>query len=263
MKRSTPDFPGAESMVYELEQGVSLLSKMLREARHTVFFGGAGVSTDSGLADFRSRERGVYNQPNPYGCSTDRILSPEFYNQHPAEFFDFYRTRLLDLSARPNKVHYILADMERRGALAAIITQNADNLHQRAGSKNVIDIHGNVYDNTCPDCGRKFPPEAVAECESIPRCPCGGIIRPGIILFGEVPDMGLVMKAVRQLRLADLLLIGGTSLKVSSASRLLAGFKGNMVIINDESTPFDGRAELVLREKISEVFERLWPIDRA
>ena len=232
------------------------VSRMLLSAEHGVFFGGAGVSTDSGLADFRSAKGGLYNQPSGYGVSPEEILTPAFYEAHPAEFFDYYRTKLLNLAAPPNSVHRILAELEARGLIKCVITQNADNLHQRAGSRNVIDIHGNVYINTCPGCGKRFPPEAVADCEGVPRCDvCGGVIRPGILLFGEIPDMHLIMDAIRELKSADLLIIGGTSLKVSSAPRLLDRFRGRMVIINDEPTPFDGRADVVIRWRIAEAFE--------
>ena len=236
------------------------LRKMLAEARYAVFFGGAGVSTDSGLVDFRSQARGLYNRPSEYSASPEEMLTPKFYEEHPEEFFDFYRTKLLNLAAPPNSVHYALAEMESAGLIKCIITQNADNLHQRAGSKNVIDIHGNVYINTCPGCGKRFPPEVVADCAGVPRCDvCGGIIRPGILLFGEVPDMKLAMAAIREINRSDLLIAGGTSLKVSSAPRLLDRYRGKLVIVNDEPTPYDARAALVINAPIAEVFSRIWP----
>ena len=233
---------------------------MLAEARYAVFFGGAGVSTDSGLVDFRSQARGLYNRPSEYSASPEEMLTPGFYEEHPEEFFDFYRTKLLNLAAPPNSVHYALAEMESAGLIKCIITQNADNLHQHAGSKNVIDIHGNVYINTCPGCGKRFPPEVVADCAGVPRCDvCGGIIRPGILLFGEVPDMKLAMAAIREINRSDLLIAGGTSLKVSSAPRLLDRYKGKLVIVNDEPTPYDARAALLINAPIAEVFSRIWP----
>ena len=236
------------------------LRKMLAEARYAVFFGGAGVSTDSGLVDFRSQARGLYNRPSEYSASPEEMLTPKFYEEHPEEFFDFYRTKLLNLAAPPNSVHYALAEMEAAGVIKCVITQNADDLHQRAGSKNVIDIHGNVYINTCPGCGKRFPPEVVADCAGVPRCDvCGGIIRPGILLFGEVPDMKLAMAAIREINRSDLLIAGGTSLKVSSAPRLLDRYKGKLVIVNDEPTPYDARAALVINAPIAEAFSRIWP----
>ena len=236
------------------------LRKMLAEARYAVFFGGAGVSTDSGLVDFRSQARGLYNRPSEYSASPEEMLTPGFYEEHPEEFFDFYRTKLLNLAAPPNSVHYALAEMEAAGVIKCVITQNADDLHQRAGSKNVIDIHGNVYINTCPCCGKRFPPEVVADCAGVPRCDvCGGIIRPGILLFGEVPDMKLAMAAIREINRSDLLIAGGTSLKVSSAPRLLDRYRGKLVIVNDEPTPYDARAALVINAPIAEAFSRIWP----
>ena len=233
---------------------------MLAEARYAVFFGGAGVSTDSGLVDFRSQARGLYNRPSEYSASPEEMLTPGFYEEHPEEFFDFYRTKLLNLAAPPNSVHYALAEMEAAGVIKCVVTQNADDLHQRAGSKNVIDIHGNVYINTCPGCGKRFPPEVVADCAGVPRCDvCGGIIRPGILLFGEVPDMKLAMAAIREINRSDLLIAGGTSLKVSSAPRLLDRYRGKLVIVNDEPTPYDARAALVINAPIAEVFSRIWP----
>lgn len=239
-----------------------LLRKWIQTAEHTVFFGGAGVSTDSGLADFRSKNQGLYHQGNPYGIPTERILSRSFYREHPAEFFHFYRTRLLKLEAPPNPVHFALADMERKGKLAAIVTQNADGLHQRAGSRAVIDLHGNVYQNACEICGKKYPAERVANDAGIPRCGCGGIIRPGIVLFDEVPPPGAVWEAVRQIRKSDLLLIGGTSLKVSSASRLLRAFRGErLVILNQEETVMDHQADLMIQGSLTEIFRQIWPME--
>lgn len=238
------------------------LRQWLRESSYAVAFTGAGVSTDSGLNDFRSKDKGVYNHPNPYGVPTDRILSPEFYNSRPAEFFDFYRTELLDLSVKPNYIHYAMADMEKQGVLKSVITQNGDNLHQFAGSRNVIDFHGNVYDNECPNCKKRFHPTVISECSGIPYCECGGIIRPGIVLFDEIPDMRKVMAAAKEIRRADLLIVAGSSLRVSSAGRMLNNYKGRLVILNLEPTPFDDRADLVINDRLRPVFERLWPMEQ-
>ena len=243
-----------------MREKVRLLKALLDDAEYPVAFTGAGVSTDSGLNDFRSADKGVYNQENPYGVPADRILTPEFYHSCPKDFFEFYRTKLLDLSADPNYIHYAFADMEKKGKLKAVITQNGDNLHQRAGSKNVIDFHGNVYENTCLDCGRTFSPTVVADCDGIPYCECGGIIRPGILLFGEVPDMRKVMALVRELKHSDLLIVVGSSLRVSSAHRLLSGYKGRMVILNRDPTPYDCQADLVIHGELKPIFEELWPM---
>jgi NAD-dependent deacetylase len=242
----------------ELEDKIGTLRGWILESKYTVFFGGAGVSTDSGLADFRSRKSGLYHQENAFGYAPERILSHIFFEEYPAEFFDFYRTKLLKLEAKPNITHMALAELERKGLLSAVITQNADGLHQRAGSKRVLDLHGNVYNNTCLECGKHHDVTKVANCSCVPYCECGGIIRPGIVLFDEVPDMKTVMDSIRELNKCELLIIGGTSLKVSSAWKLLSSFRGRrMVIINDEPTAFDDSADLLLRCRIGNVFHRL------
>lgn len=244
-----------------MREDIQRLRQWLEEAAYPVAFTGAGISTDSGLNDFRSANKGVYDQESTYGVAADRILTPEFYASRPRDFFEFYRTKLLDLSADPNYIHYAMADMERKGRLKAVITQNADNLHQRAGSKHVIDFHGNVYENTCPECGKTFPPTVVADCDGVPYCDCGGIIRPGILLFGEVPDMTKVMALTRELRRADLLLVAGSSLKVSSAHRLLDHYNGRLVILNGDPTPYDDRAALVIRGRLGPLFRELWTVE--
>lgn len=243
-----------------MNEKIKLLRQWLDNAEYAVAFTGAGVSTDSGLNDFRSADRGVYNQESNYGVPADRILTPEFYHTRTADFFEFYRTKLLDLSARPNYIHFAMADMEKHGKLKCIITQNGDNLHQEAGSEFVIDFHGNVHINTCPDCGKHFPASAVADCDGIPYCDCGGVIRPGILLFGEIPDMHKVMALVKELKRSDLLLVAGSSLQVSSAHRLLKNYKGKLVILNLDPTPYDNRADLVIHDRLNPIFRELWPM---
>jgi uncharacterized radical SAM superfamily Fe-S cluster-containing enzyme/NAD-dependent SIR2 family protein deacetylase len=238
----------------ELPKKLDTLWDWIGAAEHTVFFGGAGVSTSSGLADFRSAKSGLYNQQNVFGYTPEQILSRSFYDEHPREFFDFYRTKLLNLEARPNIVHLVLAELEAQGLLKAIITQNADNLHQRAGSKNVLDLHGNVYDNICMRCGKKHGADEIAGCTGIPYCDCGGIIRPGIVLFGEIPDVKTVFRCTSELHACDLLIVGGTSLRVSSAGRLLEHFNGKMAILNDEETAMDAQADLLVRCQITDAF---------
>ena len=237
---------------------LDLFWSWLKEAKHAVFFGGAGVSTDSGLTDFRSAKTGLYHQKLAFGYPPEKLLSHAFFETHPEIFFDFYRTKLLNLAAPPNITHYVLAELEQAGMLAAIITQNGDCLHQMAGHKRVLDIHGNVYDNTCLACGKKHPAETIADSTGIPRCECGGIIRPGILLFDEVPDMRIVMESVRELNACDLLVIGGTSLRVSSAVRLLRNLNNKrIVIINNEPTALDDKADLILRRQIGDVFREI------
>lgn len=241
----------------ELQKKLDVLWNWIGAAEHTVFFGGAGVSTASGLADFRSAKSGLYHQQNGFGYSPEQILSGRFFDEHPLEFFNFYRTKLLNLEARPNLVHRVLFELESLGLLKAIITQNADNLHQRAGSKNVLDLHGNVYDNTCLRCGEKHDAAEIAYCPGIPYCDCGGIIRPGIVLFGEVPNAATVFRCARELHACDLLIVGGTSLRVSSAGRLLDRFRGRMAILNNEETAMDDRADLLVRCQITDAFTDL------
>lgn len=241
---------------------IAELRQWIEESRSTVFFGGAGVSTDSGLADFRSRKSGLYHQKSPYSLPPDRILSHEFYSTQPEAFFEYYRKKLLNLKARPNYVHYALADMERQGKLSAIVTQNADGLHRQAGSRNVIDIHGSVYVNTCERCGKRHSVKEVAYCEGVPHCECGGIIRPGIVLFDEIPDMGNVMRAVSAFHSAELLIIAGTSLRISSTTKLIKSFRGkHLAIINDEETACDDEADLVIHDRLTPAFQSLWPME--
>lgn len=243
-----------------MNEKIARLRQMIDEAEYAVAFTGAGVSTDSGLTDFRGAS-GVYTKGTGYGVPAEEILSPGFYKSRTKDFFEFYRTRLLDLSARSNYIHFAMADMEKKGRLRCVITQNADNLHQEAGSKNVIDFHGNVHVNHCESCGKSFPATAVADCEGIPYCDCGGIIRPGILLFEEIPDMKKVMALTKELSRADLLIVAGSSLKVSSAHRLIKNYKGRLVILNLDPTPYDYKAELVINAPLGDIFRKLWPME--
>lgn len=247
----------------ETEEKIALLRQWLMESEHAVFFGGAGVSTESGLADFRSAATGLYNNRNlPYSAPAEQILTEDFMLNNTEEFFEFYKKELLNPAAPPNYTHYALADMEKKGIIKAVITQNADNLHQRAGSKHVIDLHGNVYNNTCLRCGKKHTVDTVLEQEGIPYCECGGVIRPGIVLFGEVPDMSYVMQTVRELNKCDLVLICGTSMRVSSAIRLFNNFKdARIVVLNAEDTAIDDRADLIIRGGLGDIFRMLWPME--
>lgn len=240
-----------------MDNNIALLRQWLEESVRTVVFSGAGVSTASGLSDFRGSS-GLYNQTSPYGCPPDRILSHEFYTNRTRDFFDYYRTKLLDLTALPNFVHYALAEMEHQGHLNCIITQNADGLHQRAGSKNVIDLHGNVYRNTCDRCGKTFGPARTAQTPGIPYCECGGIIRPGIVLFDEVPDMANVFAAVKELNQAELILIAGSSMRLASTTKLFnSAKKARIAVLNDGPTAFDERADLIVRGDLSNIFRQL------
>ena len=238
----------------QFENACRKAARMLAAADYAVFFGGAGISTDSGLADFRSRKGGLYNEPSGYGVPAEEILTPAFYEARTAEFFDYYRTKLLNLAAPPNSVHYALAELERAGLIKCVVTQNADDLHRRAGSRRVIDIHGNVYINTCPGCGKRFPPEVVADCEGVPRCECGGLIKPDVVLYEEGLDQNVIRGAVEAIASADTLIIGGTSLVVYPAAGFIDYFRGkHLVVINKSATGRAVRAELSISAPIGEI----------
>lgn len=226
------------------------LQQIIDRAGGIVFFGGAGVSTESGIPDFRSAD-GLYNQK--YDYPPEEILSRAFFNARRAEFFRFYRDRVLALDARPNAAHFKLAELERAGKLKAVITQNIDGLHQAAGSKNVIELHGSVHRNRCMKCGGQFSAEAVKSAPGVPACPCGGAVKPDVVLYGESLDEEVIQRAVGALRSADVLIIGGTSLAVYPAAGLVDYFSaGQLVVIN--RTPLGSqRADLFIQGSIGEV----------
>ena len=222
---------------------------MVDGARRIVFFGGAGVSTESGIPDFRSTD-GLYSQS--YDYPPEVILSRTFFDNNPAVFYRFYREKMLFLSAQPNDAHRKLAQLEEAGRLTAVITQNIDNLHQKAGSKNVLELHGSVWRNYCMRCKKPYPVEAVLQAEGVPRCECGGIIRPDVVLYEEALDTGVMEAAVRAVSQADLLIVGGTSLVVWPAAGLIRYFSGDsLVLINKGETPYDDRADLLIRAPIA------------
>lgn len=224
------------------------LKEIIDSAENTVFFGGAGVSTESGIPDFRS-EDGLYSLKYDYPPET--MLSHSFYRAHPREFFAFYRDKLLALWAKPNAAHLALAELERQGKVKAVITQNIDGLHQAAGSRNVLELHGSVLRNHCERCGRFYGVEAVAESEGIPLCECGGIIKPDVVLYEEGLDDLTVRRSVAAIRAADVLIVGGTSLSVYPAAGLIDYFRGSeLVLINKTPTSADSRATLIIREPI-------------
>lgn len=230
------------------------LSRLVGEAGSVTFFGGAGVSTASGIPDFRSPD-GLYHQRFAYPPET--MLSHDFYETHPEEFFDFYREKMIALWARPNRAHEKLAELEGEGKLRAVVTQNIDGLHQLAGSRNVLELHGSVHRNICRDCGHVFSAEWVMETTGVPRCPlCGGRVKPDVVLYGESLDEGVMMASVEAISNCDLLVIGGTSLVVWPAAGLVRYFQGNhLVICNLEPTPQDSLADLVLACDIAKAFD--------
>ena len=228
------------------------LKKAIEESRNAVFFGGAGVSTESGIPDFRSVD-GLYNQKFKYPPET--MLSHSFFMTHPDEFFDFYREKMICTWAKPNRAHIALAELEEQGKLKAVITQNIDGLHQAAGSKKVYELHGSVLRNYCMKCHKFYDITAITGSKGIPRCSCGGIIKPDVVLYEEGLDDKTVERSVKAIAKADLLIIGGTSLNVYPAAGFLAYFNGSkIVLINKSPTSFDSRADIVIRDPIGEVF---------
>ena len=231
------------------------LRKIVDESDNIVFFGGAGVSTESGIPDFRSTD-GLYNQQYDYPPET--ILSHTFFMKKPEEFFRFYRDKMLALDAKPNPAHYKLAEWERQGKLKAVITQNIDGLHQAAGSTKVLELHGSVLRNYCMKCGRFYEARFVQEQEGIPRCSCGGMIKPDVVLYEESLNMQIMQEAVDYIRQADVLIVGGTSLVVYPAAGLIDYYRGNkLVLINRTPTGRDGVADLVVSGSIGEIFSAL------
>ena len=231
------------------------LKQWIEESGNIVFFGGAGVSTESGIPDFRSVD-GLYNQSYKYPPET--IISHSFYQRNPEEFYRFYRDRMLFPDAKPNLAHRALAKLEQEGKLKAVITQNIDGLHQLAGSKEVLELHGSVHRNYCTRCGEFYDLAAILKMEGVPKCSCGGTIKPDVVLYEEGLDDEVVTGAINAISTADMLIIGGTSLVVYPAAGLVRYFRGNrLVLINKSSTGMDGAADLVIREKIGEVFSQL------
>lgn len=232
------------------------LQAMVSESSRIVFFGGAGVSTESGIPDFRSVD-GLYNQKYDYPPET--ILSHTFFMRKPEEFFRFYRDKMLPLDARPNKAHLKLAEWEKEGKLLAVVTQNIDGLHQAAGSKKVYELHGSIHRNYCMKCGKFFPPEYIRDSkDAVPVCPCGGRIKPDVVLYEEGLDNDVVSGAVHAITQADMLIVAGTSLTVYPAAGLIRYFRGkHMVLINRDATPMDSECDLVIHDKVGEVLSSL------
>ena len=228
---------------------------MIDSSNHIVFFGGAGVSTESGIPDFRSQD-GLYNQK--YAYPPEVILSHEFFVEETEEFYRFYRDKMLYLDAKPNAAHYALAALEKKKKLKAVITQNIDGLHQKAGSNTVFELHGSVYHNYCMKCGKHYGVEKIVNSAGIPKCECGGIIKPDVVLYGEPLDEYVTEMAIAYAQSADVLIIGGTSLTVYPAASFVYHYMGDkLVLINKSQTPLDTKANLVIKETIGEVFSKL------
>lgn len=231
------------------------LQKMIDESENIVFFGGAGVSTESGIPDFRSVD-GLYHQKYDYPPET--ILSHTFYRKKTEEFYRFYRDKMLCLDAKPNAAHIALARLEEKGKLKAVITQNIDGLHQAAGSKVVYELHGSVLRNYCEECGKFYDAQYILDAEGIPACTCGGKIKPDVVLYEEGLSNEVLEGAIRAISQADLLIIGGTSLVVYPAAGLIDYYRGNkLVLINKSATSRDSQANLVITEPIGKVFSKI------
>ena len=244
-----------------MNQNVQQLHELLKRSSHIVFFGGAGVSTASNIPDFRSDE-GLYSgrEQKKYPYPPETMLSHTFFVRHTEQFFEYYFDKMVYPDAKPNPAHYALARLEQQGKLTAVITQNIDELHQRAGSRNVLELHGSVYRNHCMECGKSWPVEAVLEADGVPRCTCGGVIKPDVVLYGEGLDSATLTAAVEAIAAADMLLIGGTQLSVYPAAGLVDYFRGkDLAVINLSATPREAQAALTIRRPIGEVLSAVVP----
>ena len=234
---------------------LEILKRWIAESNRIVFFGGAGVSTESGIPDFRSVD-GLYSQKFDYPPET--IISHSFYERKPEYFFRFYREKMLPLGFEPNITHRVLARWEAEGKLSAVVTQNIDGLHQKAGSKRVYELHGSVLRNYCTSCGKFHSAEFVKNSSGVPKCGCGGTVKPDVVLYEEGLDEATIEKSVTAIYHADLLIVAGTSLTVYPAAGLINYYRGNrLVLINRDSTPYDNRADLVFHESLGNIFSEL------
>ena len=229
--------------------------KWIDDSSRIVFFGGAGVSTESGIPDFRSVD-GLYNQT--YDYPPEEILSRTFFDRNPGEFYRFYRDKMICPDARPNAAHKKLAELEEKGKLRSVVTQNIDGLHTFAGSKRVWELHGSVHRNHCMDCGRPYGVERIRESAGVPRCTCGGIIKPDVVLYEEALDSYVMEQALLDIQNADMLIIGGTSLAVYPAAGLIRYYRGKrLVLINKSVTPYDSHADLIIHDSIGAVLGQI------
>lgn len=240
---------------------IDKLKNMISDSKRIVFLGGAGVSTESGIPDFRS-ENGIYKAIQEYGFPPEELLSHSFYKRKTDIFFRYYKDLLMTTDAKPNNAHLALAKLERDGKLTAIVTQNIDGLHQLAGSKNVYELHGSIHRNFCTRCSKFFDAEYVKNHSGIPYCPCGGVVKPDVVLYEESLDNDTMTGAATHIYRADMLLVGGTSLQVYPAAGFINYYKGDkLVLINKSATPYDGYADLVINESIGTVLMEAVGID--
>lgn len=237
-----------------MKSNASAFSNLVQTSKNIVFLGGAGVSVPSGIPDFRSAD-GLYSQEGT--VSPETIISHSYFMAHPDEFYRFYRAKMIYKDAQPNTAHTVLAQLERTGKLRAVVTQNIDGLHQAAGSKNVLELHGSVLRNNCMDCGTFYDLDYILAADGAVRCSCGGIVKPDVVLYEEPLDSGILNAAVAAISACDLLIVGGTSLSVYPAAGLVDLCRGRLVVVNRTPTHADRRADLILTDSIDKVFEAL------
>lgn len=238
---------------------IQQLKEIINKSNNIVFFGGAGVSTESNIPDFRSNN-GLYNTKSKFNYPAEIMLSHSFFKDHTEEFFEFYKEKMIYKTAVPNKAHLVLSELEKMGKIKAVITQNIDGLHQRAGSTNVLELHGSILRNYCIKCGKKYDLDYVINSkEIIPYCEeCSSIVKPDVVLYEESLDMNILNKSIKHIKEADTLIIAGTSLVVYPAAGLIDYFNGdNLILINKQSTPYDKKANIVINDSIGEVFKNL------
>lgn len=234
-----------------MDDRIAELRNIIAGSDNIVFFGGAGVSTESGIPDFRSVD-GLYNQKYKY--PPEQILSHEFFEDNPEEFYQFCREKLFVTGIKPNRAHIRLAELEREGKLRAVVTQNIDGLHQAAGSKNVLELHGTTHRFYCTRCGKELSEQGAHQSVGVPHCSCGGMIRPDVVLYGEGLNERVITESIMYIRQCDVLIVGGTSLNVYPAAGLINYYRGNkLVLINKQATPYDENANLIIHDKIGEV----------
>ncbi len=236
---------------------IEKLREIIEASDNIVFFGGAGVSTESNIPDFRS-SKGIYSIYDNLEYPPEEILSYSFFRKHPDYFYDFYRNNLIYKDARPNDAHIALAELEKRGKLKAIITQNIDGLHQKSGSKNVLELHGSIYRNYCMKCYKEFDLDYILNSEGVPLCDkCKGIVRPDVVMYEEALDMHVLRKSIEYIQKAEVLIVGGTSLVVYPAAGLIEYYRGNnLILINKSKTPYDSRATLVFNDSIGKILKQ-------
>lgn len=244
------------------QDNILKLKAMIEASDNIVFFGGAGVSTESGIPDFRS-ETGIYNTVHKYGCSPEQILSHSFFMRKPEIFYDFYKSTMIYTDAQPNEAHKALARLEAMGKLKAVVTQNIDGLHQQAGSRAVYELHGTIMQNYCMKCGKPYGLDYVIQSDGVPRCEkCGGMVKPDVVLYEEGLDDTTIRKSVKAIAEADVLIIGGTSLNVYPAAGFINYYQGNkLVLINKSETPYDVKADLLIHDSIGKVLKACVPED--